>query len=249
MSLISIIMPYFQKRNFIIKSINSVLKQTYKNFELIIIYDDDNKEDLIFLKKFCKIDKRIKILVNKKQIGAGESRNVGISKAKGEYIAFLDADDLWNKNKLKKQLLFMKNDKIKCCHTSYNIISGSKIIGQRLARSFHNLDDLLKSCDIGLSTVIIKKSIFNNKIKFAKTKTKEDFILWLKILQKGNDFIAYQGNLTTWRKSPNSLSSSIIQKLFDGISVYNKHMNFNIIKSMYYLFLLSINYLRKSNNE
>ena len=196
MSLISIIMPYFQKRNFINKSINSVLKQTYKNFELIIIYDDDNKEDLIFLKKFCKIDKRIK-----------------------------------------------------CCHTSYNIISGSKIIGQRLARSFHNLDDLLKSCDIGLSTVIIKKSIFNNKIKFAKTKTKEDFILWLKILQKGNDFIAYQGNLTTWRKSPNSLSSSIIQKLFDGISVYNKHMNFNIIKSMYYLFLLSINYLRKSNNE
>ena len=124
-------MPYFQKRNFINKSINSVLKQTYKNFELIIIYDDDNKEDLIFLKKFCKIDKRIKILVNKKQIGAGESRNVGISKAKGEYIAFLDADDLWNKNKLKKQLLFMKNDKIKCCHTSYNIISGSKIIGQR----------------------------------------------------------------------------------------------------------------------
>ena len=66
-------MPYFQKRNFINKSINSVLKQTYKNFELIIIYDDDNKEDLIFLKKFCKIDNRIKILVIKMHIGAGES--------------------------------------------------------------------------------------------------------------------------------------------------------------------------------
>ena len=123
MSLISVIIPYYQKKKYITSSINSVLKQSYKNLELIIIYDDSNHEDLIILKNLRKKDKRIKIFINKKNIGAGLSRNRGIKLSKGKFIAFLDSDDLWLPNKLKKQIFFMKQHKIKISHTSYYIIN------------------------------------------------------------------------------------------------------------------------------
>ena len=99
MIIVSVIIPYFKKKNFIKKTLNSLKKQTYKNLEIIIIYDDENLSDLKFIKKFKKLDKRIKIIVNKKSQGAGRSRNIGMNIAKGKFIAFLDADDLW-KNKL-----------------------------------------------------------------------------------------------------------------------------------------------------
>ena len=105
MKLISIIMPYFQKRNYVKKSIKSVLNQTYEKFELIIVYDDENKHDLKYLQKFAHVDPRVRILINK-NVGAGISRNYGINKSKGEYVAFIDADDIWHKSKLKKAIKF-----------------------------------------------------------------------------------------------------------------------------------------------
>ena len=97
MELVSIIIPYFKKREYITATLNSVLKQTYKNFEILIIYDDQEKEDLKFLKKLIRQDKRISLIINKKSIGAGLSRNNGIQKSKGKFISFIDADDLWKK--------------------------------------------------------------------------------------------------------------------------------------------------------
>ena len=181
MELVSIITPYYKKKKYIELTINSVLQQTYKNFELIIIYDDQNKEDLNLLKNLTKKDKRIKLYINKKNLGAGRSRNKGIKLSQGSLIAFLDADDLWTRNKLKKQIFFMKKSLVDISHTSYHIInSDNKIIGNRIAKDMnHKL--LLSSCDIGLSTVIMKKEIITNKIKFANINTKEDYVLWLKI--------------------------------------------------------------------
>ena len=167
MDLISVIIPYYKKKEYIISSINSALNQTYKNLEIIIIYDDLNKEDLNLLKKIKKKDKRIKIYINKKNLGAGRSRNKGIKLSKGIFVAFLDSDDLWKKNKLKKQIFFMKKNGINASHTSYTIInSNNKIIGSRNAKDM-SYKLLLKSCDIGLSTVILKKEIITSKIKFA----------------------------------------------------------------------------------
>ena len=116
MDLVSVIIPYYKKKKYIEPAINSVLKQTYKNFELIIIYDDENKEDLNFLKKIIKKDKRIKLYINKKNLGAGRSRNKGIKLSKGSLIAFLDADDLWAHNKIQKQIFFMKKNANRCLH-------------------------------------------------------------------------------------------------------------------------------------
>ena len=245
MELVSVIIPYYKKKEYIARSINSVLRQSYKNFELIIIYDDSNHEDLIILNNLKKKDKRIKIFINKKNIGAGLSRNKGIKLSKGKLIAFLDSDDLWSRNKLKKQILFMKQKKIKISHTSYYIINyNNKIIGQRKAKDL-NYKQLLKSCDIGLSTIILDKKLIKNNTKFASIKTKEDYVLWLQITQNEKKIYALSDNLTKWRKLDNSLSSSKFQKIKDGYLVYRKYMKFNQVKSIFYLCLLSVNFLLK----
>jgi len=245
MELISVIIPYYKKKEYITSSINSVLNQTYKNLEIIIIYDDLNKEDLNLLKKIKKKDKRIKIYINKKNLGAGRSRNKGIKLSKGIFVAFLDSDDLWKKNKLKKQIFFMKKNGINASHTSYTIInSNNKIIGSRNAKDM-SYKQLLKSCDIGLSTVVLKKEIITSKIKFANIKTKEDYVLWLKITFNNNKIFALKDNLTKWRKLEDSLSSSRLQKIYDGYLVYRKYMNFNLLKSFGFLMLLSFNYFLK----
>jgi len=242
MDLVSIIMPYYKKKKYIELAVNSVIQQTYKNFELIIVHDDENKEDLNFLKNLIKKDKRIKLYINKKNLGAGKSRNKGIKLSQGSLIAFLDADDLWTRNKLKKQIFFMKKNLVDISHTSYHIInSDNKIIGSRRAKDMnHKL--LLSSCDIGLSTVIMKKKLITNKIKFANINTKEDYVLWLKITLNNKKIFALKNNLTKWRKLNDSLSASKIQKLYDGYLVYRKYMNFSLAKSFIRLLLLSFNY-------
>jgi len=246
MNLVSVIIPYFKKKDFIKESVNSARKQTYKNLEIIIIYDDTSKADLNYIKNLKKIDRRIKLIINPKTIGVGASRNVGIRNSKGKYIAFLDADDVWKLNKIKYQINFMQRNNYKCSHTSYSIINRkNKTIGYRKAKIIKSYKQLLKSCDIGLSTVMIENVVFSNKCKFPNIKTKEDFVLWLKILKNKNIFGAINKKLTSWRSLNNSLSSSIFQKLVDGFRVYYVYMNFNFIKSLYLLFCLSFNYLKR----
>ena len=247
MDLVSIIIPYFKKRNFIKETIVSVINQSYVNFEILIIYDDTNLNDFEFLQEISKLDNRIQIINNNGRLGAGPSRNKGIESSNGKYIAFIDADDTWAPDKLKDQISFMKKNNYQISHTSYFIVSEKKkIIGQRKARNLLSVDEILKSCDIGLSTVVIeKKVITKTTVKFPNLVTKEDFVFWLTLMKKNYKFYAYDSNLTNWTDSKNSLSSSTIQKLLDGFKVYNNYMHFNIIKSLYYLICLSLNYLKK----
>ena len=158
MDLVSVIIPYYKTKSFIKEAILSVTNQTYQNLEIFIIYDDESLDDLDFIKEIKKLDKRINLIINTKNLGAGFSRNLAIQSAKGTYIAFLDSDDFWKKNKIEKQLSFMKEKNFKISHTSYEIIDHkNNVIGNRVARSFKNIEDLLKSCDIGLSTVLLEK--------------------------------------------------------------------------------------------
>lgn len=243
--LISIIMPYFRKKKYVKYSVKSILNQSYKNFELLIVYDDYKFNDLALINKIKNLDKRIKIIINKTNQGAGYSRNIGINHSKGNYIAFLDADDIWKKDKLLKQINFMKKMGSKISHTSYEIINNrGLIIGQRKAHLM-TFKKMMKSCDVGLSSVILKKNILNKNIKFPNLETKEDFVLWLKITKKGINIDPLDINLMLWRNTENSLSSSIIRKLMDGYAVYRKFLNFSRLKSFFYLALLSLNYLKK----
>ncbi len=171
---------------------------------------------------------------------------MGIKKSKGSYIAFIDADDLWEINKLEFQIKFMQNNRYLITHTSYQIIDINRnILSVRVARDFNNINDLLKSCDIGLSSVMIKREVLDENCMFPELKTKEDFVLWLIILKKNIQIKSINKNLMFWRKLNSSLSSSTVQKLIDGYRVYNSFMKFNFLKSIYLLICLSLNFLKK----
>ena len=244
MSLVSIIIPYYKKKDDINTTINSILNQNFKNYEIIIVYDDENKEDLKLIQEIKQKDERIKLLINERNLGAGESRNRGIKIAKGKFIAFIDADDIWKPLKLSKQIDFMIKNNFSITHTSYNIVNDEKkIIGLRQAKNLI-FSDLLKSCDVGLSTVILEKKILNDN-KFAKLNTKEDYVLWLNLSKDGHEFKALNEFLTDWKLSKNSLSSSTLRKLIDGYKVYRIYLRQSIVKSVISLLVLSFNFLKK----
>tara|TARA_B100000767_G_scaffold261955_1_gene274128 strand:+ start:1384 stop:2142 length:759 start_codon:yes stop_codon:yes gene_type:complete len=246
MTSVSIIIPYYKKKKYFKKTITSALNQSFKDFEILIVFDEGSNKNLEFIRLISKKDKRIKLIINKKNLGAGMSRNIGIRQSKGKFIAFLDADDIWHKDKLKKQLKFMHNTKSIASHTSYQIINeNGKVISERPAKKL-NYKKLLNSCDIGLSTVIIKKSLFKNNILFPNLKTKEDYVLWLKVSKKGVTFEAIKNNLTKWRSSKLSLSSSTIQKIKDAYLVYSRYEKLGVLISLYRVLILSLSYIKKS---
>ena len=139
----------------------------------------------------------------------------------------------------------MSKKNIEISHTSYEIIDDDSVIKGTRQAKLMNYKKLIKSCDIGLSTVIIKKSLIKN-LRFPNLKTKEDYVLWLEIAKNGKIIHALNTKLTQWRKSNNSLSSSVVRKLTDGYYVYRCYLKFNVIKSFYSLFVLSINFLNKN---
>ena len=117
-------------------------------------------------------------------MGAGLSRNKGIKYATGKFIAFLDCDDIWRENKLKNQISFMQKKNIQFSYTSYEIIdeNGKKL--NKVVQAYDlNYENLLRSCDIGLSTVVVERAVIS-KFKFPDMRTKEDFVIWLKIAKK-----------------------------------------------------------------
>ena len=139
----------------------------------------------------------------------------------------------------------MIRKKINISHTSYLIINEkNKFLSRRRAKKVLNYKDLLNSCDIGLSTVILTKGLFN-KHKFSNNKTKEDYSLWLKVSKK-QAIYGLNEDLTKWRRTKKSLSSNSFQKLLDAYLIYNKQEKFNFLYSIYRTIILSIFYLKKN---
>ena len=251
MKLVSVILPYYKKKNYVRETIQSIVFQNYKNLEIIIIDDELSSESDEILSNLSSLDDRIVVLKNSKNLGAGLSRNKGIKYSNGEYIAFCDWDDIWQVNKISEQIKFMENNSINASFTSYNIVDKfNNIIGLRKAKERINFKKLQKSCDIGMSTVILEKSLINNtKIFFPSIKTKEDYVFWLKLSLRGVIFFGLNKTLSSWRKTEHSLSSNFIQKIFDGYKVYRIYLGYNFFKSVYRLLILSINFLLKNKYD
>jgi teichuronic acid biosynthesis glycosyltransferase TuaG len=242
-------MPYYNKKNYFLKSINSVLKQTYINLEILIVYDDQNRDDLEYIESCIKNDSRVKIILNENNKGAAHSRNKAISIARGEYIAFLDCDDYWETNKIEIQLNFMLTHGYDFSHTTYQVINyEEKIVRIIRAQETLKYKKLLKSCDIGLSSVILKRELLSD-MKFPELKTKEDFVLWLNLAKKSVDLVGLDKPLMFWRKTPNSLSDSILQKLKDAFKVYHLYEKKNFFYSIFCVIRLSAYALFKKINS
>ena len=243
--LISLVITYYKKKKFLYKTLKSILRQNYKNYEIIFVYDDEDLTDLSFVKKKLSIFKKKKIIINKKNLGAAMSRNIAIRYCKGQYLAFIDSDDIWKKNKLYYQLKFMKNNAYLFSFTSYDIIDeNNHVLKKRVVKQDANYRNLLRSNFIGLSTVMMHKKLYK-KFKFPHLKTQEDFALWLKISKNGYRLRHIRKTLSYWRKTPSSLSSNSFRKLIDAFKLYNIYQDKNFIFSIYSVLILSLNKLIK----
>lgn len=187
MELVSVIMPAYNAERFIKESIDSVLAQTYKNWELIIVDDcsTDNTESIVYSYN----DSRIRYMRNEKNLGAALTRNRAIKEARGRYIAFLDSDDLWMPEKLEKQIAFMQKQTLAMSYTPYYIIQPSrKNQPIRSCPKMLNYYQLTKWNRIGCLTVIYDKEQVG-AIQLPSIRKRNDYALWLTILRKG--FTAY----------------------------------------------------------
>ena len=239
MKKVSIIMPYYKKLPFFEKAYYSALNQSYSNIEIIIIYDDHDLTELSFVKKIINNKRNTILIINKKNYGVGFSRNIGINRSKGFYIAFLDCDDFWKKNKLRYQVNVMDKMKLDFSYTGYSVINeNNNFLYNVPVKNFLTYSNLLRSCDIGLSTVMIKRQLLK-KFKFSRMKTKEDYLLWLQISKNNILIYGIKKYLSLWRKCNNSLSSNIFQKIKDAFNIYYRHEKQGFITALLSIIVLS----------
>lgn len=179
---ISVIIPFFNRLEYTIEAVKSVLAQTHKNFELILV-NDYSTEDVSVIQDFVKKDCRILLVNNEFSKGASGARNTGILKSTGDYIAFLDSDDLYLPNKLEAQIKYMYKHNLSASHTSYFIFQNEdeKIIDT--GKDDYDYKKVLSSCKIATPTVMLEKKIidlFNLKFNEAFNYG-EDICFWTEI--------------------------------------------------------------------
>lgn len=234
-SLVSIITPAFNCANSIEDSYKSILAQSYKNWEWIIVEDHSKDGSFEFISKIIKDDKRVHLYRTSKNSGAAIARNIGIDKARGKYIAFLDADDLWEKNKLTEQINFMKKNGYFFTFTDYYFLfKNGKITRHKNRKSIVSYKDLLKRNYIGCLTVIYDAEKLGKKYMPIDCVKREDHGAWLDITKTGINAFELKQYLSKYRVSGSGVSSNKFKMLKYQYLLYRKHEGFGVFKSLWY---------------
>ena len=221
--LVSIIIPSYNSGKFIKQCIQSVIAQTYTNWEILIVDDSSRDDSCLAIKELAKQEGRIKFFLLDKNIGAAEARNVAIRKAKGKYIAFLDSDDLWESQKLEKQISFMQKEDIAFSFSTYQPMSadGSKLYSIIHAPKIVTYSSYLKNTIIGCLTVVINREKTGD-FEMPNIRSSHDMALWLLIMKRGFNAYGLDENLARYRIVSTSNTSSKIKAATDVWKVYRE---------------------------
>ncbi len=231
---ISIVMPIYNGEEYIFKSIESIIIQTYFNWELIIVDDCSSDNSRLILNSFAETDSRIKLYINSSNMGPAYSRNLAIEKASGKYVAFLDSDDIWMPSKLEKQFTFMENNKYLFSYTQYAIIDeNDNFIKLFKPRNSVNYNAILKTCDIGCSTVMYNAGKLG-KHYMENIKRGQDYTLWLKLLKITKTANCICEDLTKYRIRANSLSRNKFKKARGQWFIYRAIEKLSFGSSIWY---------------
>ena len=249
--LVSVIMPSYNTGNYIAESIQSVLNQTHTNWELLIVDDCSSDETDKVVEAFLS-DKRIRYLKNSRNMGAAESRNFALREAKGKWIAFLDSDDLWETQKLERQIEFMMVNNYHFSYTNYceidedgklnaTIVTGP---GRITKTGFFNY------CWPGCLTVMYDSRIVSEVVQVADIRKNNDYAIWLIVSKYATCYLLPE-NLARYRKRKGSISNhgyfsllkwhyvlyrnaekeNMIQAIFNTL----RNVFFGIIKKTFYV--------------
>jgi teichuronic acid biosynthesis glycosyltransferase TuaG len=231
--LISIITPCFNSSNFIIETIHSVICQSYQNWEMIIVDDCSTDASVELIKAEVKADKRIKLFIQEQNGGAAKARAKAIKESNGEYIAFLDSDDLWLSNKLENQLKFMQINNYDFSFTKYEEINEAGDRTGIVIKGYEKVDYdlLLKSCPLGNSTVMYNAKKLGS-FEIPDLKRSNDYALWLQIIKKTRFFYGLNEVLVLYRVRKKSISSNKFAKVKTHWHIFRNIEKISFIKSM-----------------
>jgi len=236
--LVSIITPMHNSDKFIAATIDSVIAQTYRQWEMIVVDDFSTDNSRSIVESYVLKDQRIKLIIceKKSENGPIDVRNRAILEAKGQYIAFLDSDDCWDDNKLEIQLMFISEVDVAFIYSDYRVYDEKKhkMVSVFKAPTKISYRDLCKVNNIGCLTVVYDVSKLG-KVFVVDAPKREDFATWLYILKKV-DFAYNVGKcLATYCIHDNSFSSKKAELIKYQWRVYRKNEGFGILKSFYYL--------------
>ena len=243
---VSIIMPNYNKGKFLDETINSIISQDYKNWNLFLIDNASTDNTKNILRKYNNSKHNIRLVYLIKNKGVAFSRNLGIRLSKSKYIAFIDSDDYWDSNKLKNQINFMEKFNYNFTYTDYTpffIKNNIKIFKKKVRpRETFDFNTFINDTSMATSSIIIKKSIIGIT-KFPKVKTLEDYPFKCALLKKGYEAIKLNQNSMYYRITKNSLSSNKLRNLYWSWYInrkYNKLTFFKCIKSVLLISLSSL---------
>lgn len=241
--IVSIITPAYNAENFICETIQSILQQTYKDWELLIVDDCSTDNTHILAKDYAEQDARIRVLRPKKNGGVAAARNFGLEHAKGDYIAFLDSDDLWKPEKLEKQLAFMKDKDCVLSYTDFqkfNSDDGSLGKVMRCPKRMR-ANDILKNTAIGCLTVMVDKRQCGD-FRMPPLNHTEDNCTWYEILKRTKQVANNQGEvLSLYREGNASLTKNKGKSARQQWETYRNYFNFSFLKSVYFFICYAAN--------
>jgi len=232
-NLVSIITPSYNCEAFISDTIASVISQNYKNWEMLIVDDCSTDNSTNIINNFIKDDERIKLILNDRNEGAAVSRNKAIKAAKGKYVAFLDSDDLWGKDKLEKQIDFMEKNNIALSYTSCELVDESGVKLNKVITPVEKLDykEMLKENQIACLTAIYNAELIG-KFYMPLIRKRQDYGLWLSILKKIPYAYKAPGILALYRVRSGSVSSNKVELLKYNFKLFHEHENLSRLKSL-----------------
>jgi len=242
MKKVSIIIPVYNSEKYIKECLDSIINQTYKNLEIIIVNDVSTDNSINIIKQFK--DKRIKIVNLNYNSGVAIARNRGIEEATGDYICFIDSDDYWDLTKIEKQVNFIEKNNYSFIYSDYAYLKDNK---QHIVHVPHSITykQALKNTTIFTSTVMFNmKHLTKEDIYMPNIRKGQDTATWWKVLKKGITAYAINEVLAIYRISGKSLSSNKFKALKRTWNIY-KRENLNIFKRTYYFLFYVKNAIKR----
>ena len=239
--MISVITPCYNAQIYIAQAIESVLSQTYPYWELLIVDDCSTDGSAEIILSYVKRDSRIKYFKTDYPSGSPAlPRNIGIENAKGEYVAFLDSDDLWLPDKLGEQISFLERNRYDFVYSDYEKMSWDGVRSKRIIRAskISTYKNTLRSCDIPCLTVLLRKDIIQN-IRF-KDVCKEDYLFWLEILKAG--YMAYNTGIVhaLYREANESRSGNKFRMAREQWRILRRIENVDFFSALYCILFYSV---------
>lgn len=253
--LVSIITPMYKGASLVAKTIESVLSQTYTNWEMIVVDDcsPDGGAGADVVQKYADKDSRIKLIRAKVNRGSSGARNQAMQAASGRFFAFLDSDDIWHADYLKTMMAHItenKDDSVAIYFSSYrrmNSTCTAELLSPYIFAGKRNFKQLLRHCPIFPSAAIVDTAKLPEKIFFREElkALRDDYVYWLDIMKCGLCALGFSDVLVDYRMRDDSMTASKTKMIKPQWNIYRKVLKFNVFKSFWYLLCWGVNGIKK----